>query len=46
MKERYNRAYQKLVAEGLYPRLMKKHGIRVDYEMSADDQKVFDAAQR
>ncbi|MBL6945015.1 MAG: transporter substrate-binding domain-containing protein [Rhodospirillales bacterium] len=46
MKERYNRAYNKLVAEGIYPRLMKKHKIRVDYEMNDEDRKVFMNAQR
>jgi polar amino acid transport system substrate-binding protein len=45
MKERYNRAYKKLVAEGIYPRLMKKHKIRVDYEMNEEDRKKFLAAQ-
>ncbi len=46
MKERYNRAYKKLVAGGMYPRLMKKHDIRVDYEMTDEDKKVFMNAQR
>ena len=46
MKARYNRAYRKLVAEGIYPRLMEKHAIRVDFTMTEDDQKKFDAAQR
>lgn len=46
MKERYNKAYLKLVAEGIYPRLMAKHDIRVDYEMTVADQKVYLAAQK
>lgn len=32
MKARYNRAYEKLVKEGIYERLMAKHKIRVDYK--------------
>ncbi|MFC1673744.1 substrate-binding periplasmic protein [Pseudomonadota bacterium] len=32
MKQRYNAAYEKLVAQGIYERLMAKHKIRVDYE--------------
>ena len=46
MKERYNRAYKKLVAEGIYQRLMEKHDIRVDYEMNENDRKIFLRAQR
>lgn len=32
MKARYNAAYEKLVSEGIYERLMKKHNIKVDYQ--------------
>ncbi|MBT6095497.1 MAG: transporter substrate-binding domain-containing protein [Rhodospirillaceae bacterium] len=46
MKARYNKAYLKLKGAGMYPRLMKKHDLRVDYEMSAADRTIFDAAQR
>ena len=46
MKERYNRAYKYLVAEDIYPRLMKKHGLVVDYEMNGEDRKKFIAAQK
>ncbi|CCQ75547.1 ABC transporter substrate-binding protein [Magnetospira sp. QH-2] len=46
MKKRYNKAYQALVAEGIYQRLMEKHQIRVEHTMTADDLKVFEAAQR
>lgn len=46
MKRRYNAAYKKLVAEGVYQRLMKKHDIRVDFTMTESDRKIFDAAQR
>ena len=33
IKRRYNKAYDKLVAEGLYERLMKKHGLKVEYKL-------------
>ena len=46
MKARYNAAYEKLVAEGLYERLMKKHDIKVDFTMTPPEQAIFDAAQR
>jgi polar amino acid transport system substrate-binding protein len=46
MKERYNKAYLKLKSEGIYERLMKKHQIGVDFEMSPEDREIFDAAQR
>ncbi len=46
MTRRYNAAYEKLVAAGIYPRLMEKHDIRVDFTMSESDRKIFDAAQR
>jgi len=46
MKMRYNRAYKKLVADGIYPRLMKKHQIRVDFEMTEADREIYDAAQK
>ncbi|SCA57516.1 exported hypothetical protein [Candidatus Terasakiella magnetica] len=46
IKERYNAAYLKLKKAGIYDRLMKKHDIRVDYEMTSNERAVFDAAQK
>lgn len=46
MKRRYNDAYLNLVREGIYPRLMEKHEIRVDHKMTPRDRQMFRAAQK
>lgn len=46
IKKKYNEAYLTLVRQGMYPRLMEKHDIRVDHRMNDRDREMFRAAQK